>query len=228
MTRLVPVIIGLTFSTLSATAALAQTCTGTASFASGPVRVGAGIDAGTDSKQYGAQAAVGRAAGPFASGSVVVVDLDEIDENGTLYAAELGYGIRVAASKPFEVCPIAGIGFGSVDVGDGGLGVEISSRQLQVGLSIGAVASTTPTFAFVPAMAVFYANENVESKGAVEFDESDDYGVITLAAGLVFNQRVTLRPNLAFPVGLDDADPMYGVAIAFNFGSAPSSRQRPR
>jgi len=134
----------------------------------------------------------------------------------------------VAANKPFEMCPIAGIGFGSADIEDGGFGVEISSRQIQVGLSIGGVASTTPTFALVPAVAFFYANENVESKGAVEFDESEDYGIISLAAGFIFNQRVTLRPNIAFPMGLDDADPTFGIAIAFNFGTPPSSRRRPR
>lgn len=226
MTRFVPVIIGLTVSILSATAAVAQTCTGTASFASGPVRMGAGIDFGKDAKQYGAQIALGKAAGPFAAGTIARADLEDTDENVMLYAAEVGYGIQVSGNRPFEVCPIAGIGFGSADIGDDGFGVELSSRQLQAGLSIGGVASSSPTFAFVPSVAFVYAHENVKSEGVVEFDESDDFGVITLAAGFVFNQRVTLRPNFALPVGLDGSDPMYGIGIAFNFGTPPSSRRQ--
>ena len=215
-------------SAVFASAAAAQTCAGTASFASGPVRIGAGIDVGNDARVYGAQIAAGKAAGPVASGSIGMIELDELDASGTSFAGQLGYSLGIATSSPFELCPIIGLGYITADVSEGGVSVDISSRQMSAGLSFGGVMSTTPTFAFVPSLALMYVHEKVETEGFIEFEETEDYGLVTLAAGLVFNQRVTLRPNMAFPVGLDDSDPTFGIAIAYNFGTPASSGRRVR
>ena len=214
----------LALVTLAATNAFAQPCLGTASFGSGPARIGAGVDVGPDARQYAAQLSVGKPAGPFAAGTIGLVEFDEIDETGTSFAGELGFSLGVSATSPFEVCPVIGIGHLSADVGAGGFSAEISSRVLSAGLAIGGVASSTPTVAFVPAIVLAYTNENVKSEGVLELEESEDYGMVTLIAGLVFNQRVTVRPNIAFPIGLDDSDPAYGVGIGINFGTPPSSR----
>jgi hypothetical protein len=64
----------------------------------------------------------------------------------------------------------------------------------------------------------------VKAEGDLEFDESDDFGLLSLAAGFVFNERVTLRPNVVFPFGLEGADPTYGIGISINFGTPPVSR----
>lgn len=221
-------LVGLICSSVFATAAAAQTCTGTASFASGPVRIGAGMDIATDAKVYGAQIATGKAAGAFAAGSIGMVDFDEIDDSGTAFEGQLGYSLGIATSSPFELCPIIGLGYITADISENGVSAELSSRLLSAGLSFGGVMSSTPTFSFVPSLAFIYTNEKLKSEGVLELEESEDYGVLTLAAGLVFNQRVTLRPNIAFPVGLDDSDPTYGIAFAFNFGTSPSSGRRVR
>ena len=222
MMRLTTITLFLGLCILPMSAALAQTCVGAASFASGPVRLGGSIDVGSDSKQYGAQIAFGKAAGPFAAGTVGMVDFDDTDDSGTWLGLDLGYSFTMAPNSPLAICPAVGIGFLSADIDEGGFSAEISGRQVSVGVSIGGVASSTPTFAFVPAVGLFYANEDAESEGAIEFDESEDYGIITVAAGMVFNQRITLRPNILFPIGLDESDPVFGIGIAFNFGTPPS------
>jgi hypothetical protein len=224
------VLLPLILSTIYATAATAQTCGGTASFASGPVRIGAGIDDGNGARVYGAQIAAGKPAGPFVGGGIGRIELDDFDASGTSFAGQVGYGLGLgtATSSPFELCPIIGLGYVTAEVSESGVSVDISSRQLSAGLSIGGVMSSTPTFAFVPSLAFMYVNEKLETDGFIEIEETEDYGVVTLAAGLVFNQRVTLRPNMAFPVGLDDSDPTFGVAIAFNFGNPSSSGRRAR
>lgn len=223
MTKYTAAALSLVLCVLPMMTGLAQSCAGAASFASGPVRIGGSIEVGADAKQYSGQIGFGRAAGPFAAGTVGIVDLDETDDSGTLFAGELGYSLPMSAAGKFEICPIIGLGRVTVDLSEGGVSADLSSRLLSAGLSFGGVMASTPTFALVPAVALIYTNEKLKSEGVIEFEESDDYGIVTLAVGLVFNQAVTLRPNIAFPVGLDDSDPAYGLGIGFNFGT-PSGR----
>ena len=223
MMRITAITLSLGLCILPLSSGLAQTCVGAASFAAGPVRVGGSIDVGEDAKQYSGQIAFGRAAGPFAAGTIGMVDLDEIDDSATFFGADLGYSLGIATTSSLAMCPIVGFGYFSADIEEGGLSAEVSGRLVTAGFSIGSIVSSTPTFAFVPAVGLFYANENARSEGVLELDETEDYGIITLAAGMVFNQRVTLRPNISFPIGLEDSDAAYGVGISFNFGT-PSSR----
>jgi hypothetical protein len=228
MARFISISLCLTLFTLPAATAFAQTCVGAASFASGSARIGAGIDFAEDGKLYTGQIAVGKAGGPFAAGSIGLGDIDDVEENATAYALELGYGVSMSTTRPFELCPVIGIGFVNWDDSEGGVSVELSSRQLSAGFSIGGVVSSTPTFAFVPAVSLIYTNEKLESEGVFEFEESEDYGVIGLAAGFIFNQRITVRPNIAFPVGLDDSDPTFGIGLGINFGTPSTSQRRAR
>ena len=225
MTRFVKSACYLALFTLPAATAAAQACVGTASFASGPARLGVGIDFAKDAKQYGAQIAFGKPGGPFAAGSIGRIDVDDTDESATSYGAELGYSLNISGKGSLEVCPILGLAYASAEASDGGVTVDVSSRTFSAGFAIGGVAASTPTFAFVPSIGLAYANQNVElESGGVSFDVSEDFGVITLVPGLVFNQRITVRPNVAFPVGLDDSDPTYGIGISFNFGSPSANR----
>ena len=224
MSRLASAAFALAMFALPATSALAQTCLGTASFASGPARIGFGLDFSEDTKQYGAQIAFGKAAGPFAGASVALVDIDEVDDSGTAFELALGYSLSVSGKGSMEICPVAGFGYASVGVDEGGISVDLSERTLSAGFAIGGVASSSPTFKFIPSAMLAYVNANAKSEGFIEFDESEDFGLVSLAAGFVFNDRVTLRPNVAIPVGLDDSDPTYGIGISFNFGRPSAAR----
>lgn len=77
---------------------------------------------------------------------------------------------------------------------------------------------------FVP----FVGGDYVTSKATVELGGSsdsfsEDYFLITVGAGFVVNKTLSIRPALGFPVGLENGDPSYGIAFAFNFGAAPRS-----
>ena len=203
----------------------AQTCTGTASFGSGPMRIGASVDFAEDVRQYGGQLAVGRAGGPFATLSIGRFDIEDIDEFGKAYAGEIGYGVDLGPTESLELCPVLGSTYNTIKVNIPGNSVtDITSRALSGGFMLGSVASTSPTLSIVPAAGIFYVHERAKIDSNIFLDEeaTEDYGVITLAAGFVFNQRVTVRPNIAIPVGLDDADPTFGVGFAFNFGRRAS------
>jgi hypothetical protein len=223
MTRLIAIAVSAALL-VPATTAMAQTCLGTASFAAGPVRVGAGLDFSEDATQYSAQLAFGQAAGIFASAGVGKIDVDEIDESATTFALNLGYSFAMAGTQSLEICPIVSYGYASADIGEGGVSVDFSDRQLGAGFAIGGVASSTPTFKLVPSLTLAYVHEDLEFEGDFEFEDSEDFGVITVAAGFVFSETVTLRPNISFPVGLDDSDPAFGIAFSFNFGARPASR----
>jgi hypothetical protein len=215
----------LAVSVLSGPVALAQTCVGAASFVSGPARLGAGIDVTDDAKQYGAQIAFGRAAGPFIAGSIGRVEVEGTDETATSFAAEGGYSLLLAGRGSLELCPIAGVGYASAEIDVDAFSVDLSTRAISAGFSIGGVAASNPTVTMVPSVGLSYVRQNLKSEGTIEFDEWDDFGLITVASGFIFARRVTLRPYVALPVGLDDSDPTYGVGVSFNFGTPPTTRR---
>jgi hypothetical protein len=200
----------------------AQVCAGAASFASGPVRLGASLETSDGSKQYGGQLAFGKPAGPFAGVSIGRVDIDDSDESATSFGGEIGYSFSVAGKGSLEFCPIVGYGMASADIEEGGATADISTRSWSAGLMVGGVASSSPGLSILPSVGFAYVNQNLEIESdIVNFDESDDFGLLTLAAGFVFNEKVTVRPSFALPVGVDDSEPIFGIGFAFNFGSGP-------
>ena len=222
MNRLASVAFTLAAIALPAASAAAQTCLGTASFASGPARVGVGLDFSNDDKQYGAQIAFGKSAGPFAAGHVGIIDVDDTDESATTFGIDLGYSLKLAGTGSLEMCPVASFGYATADIDEGGLSLDLSSRILGGGFAIGGVMSSSPTFQFIPSASLAYVNQTLKFEGVFESEDSEDYGLATLAAGFVFNETVTVRPNVAFPFGLDDANPAFGVGISVNFGTRPA------
>ena len=207
----------------------AQSCLGAASFAAGPVRVGAGVDFTDGAKSYGVQLAFGSTSGPFGTAGLSAVDYDDVDEGGTIVSVAGGYALPLGPSRKAQFCPSVGFDWGSGPNFDTGAGVlELSFRTFSFGANLGAVATSTPTMDFVPFVGAHFviARLTAEFDGATE-REREDYGVVSLGAGFVLNRTLTIRPQLGFPVGVDEGDPSYGLAFAFNFGSAPgAARQR--
>jgi len=131
----------------------------------------------------------------------------------------------MAGRGTLEVCPVLGYGYASLDVNEGGFTADVTSRVLSAGFLIGGAVSSTPTLSVVPSIGLSYVNQKVKiDSDFFPLEESEDFGLVTLAAGFVFNQKITFRPNIAIPVGLDDSDPTYGVGIAINFGTPRGSR----
>jgi hypothetical protein len=49
--------------------------------------------------------------------------------------------------------------------------------------------------------------------------DSQAGGILDLGAGLIFGNRFTVRPSVAVPLGFDNADPRFGLAVGFSFGN---------
>jgi hypothetical protein len=54
--------------------------------------------------------------------------------------------------------------------------------------------------------------------GRTSATADDVGGVIDLGAGFIFTNRFTIRPSVSIPVGFDDSDARFGIAVGFNFG----------
>lgn len=221
-------VLSVLVSLLAASGLQAQACLGTAPFSSGAVRLGAGAEFTDGAKSYGVQLAVGARQGPFASGGLSAIDYDDVDEGGTIVGLSAGYAIDVGAAKKAQFCPLVGFDRQTGPNIDTGVGMlELSARAFSVGGTIGGAIVTTPTMDFVPFVGAAFVSQKVTAEFSGSTDSaSDEFTIISLGAGFVLNRQLTIRPLLNFPVGLEDGDPSYGIALAFNFGSAPTSSHR--
>ena len=74
----------------------------------------------------------------------------------------------------------------------------------------------TPTVNLVPFAGLDLAYSRISID---DLDESfsDTYGILSLGGGLVLNQRFTIRPQVQIPLGLDEADPTFGLSFGIGF-----------
>jgi hypothetical protein len=47
---------------------------------------------------------------------------------------------------------------------------------------------------------------------------TETYGIAGAAVGVVLSERLSVRPSVSFPIGLDGADPVFGIGFALNYG----------
>jgi hypothetical protein len=204
----------------------AQACVGAASFAGGPVRLGAAVSFMDGAKQYGAQVGLGRADGAFGAVEVARADLDDTEVGGMSYVGSIGYQVPVGAARRAQVCPVGSFRYQRVADDDPFLGsFEARARTFTAGLALGAPFPAGATTEFVPFGSVSMAN----GRATLEFDgveesASETYGIVDLGAGFIFNRAITLRPSISFPVGLDNSDAIFTVGLGFNFGGQGGAR----
>jgi hypothetical protein len=204
----------------ASTSSGAQMCVGSASFAAGPVRVAADARFGDNVKGFGANVAFGAPQNFWVTGEVTKVDYDDVSESATVFGATGGYSMPMNPEKTIEFCPVVSFNYQTGPNFSSVLGkADISDRAFGLGGSFGGVASTSPSFDFIP----FAGGQFVMDRGTVKINgsstsDSQNFGVISVGAGFVLNKTVTIRPIAEFPVGLDGAKPSYGIGVGFNFG----------
>jgi hypothetical protein len=166
-----------------------------------------------------AAVALGAANGAFGGAYLGRTSLDDSNESATNYGGHFGFALPVDQGKKVELCPTLTVDAVSAEIETGFGAAELSGTRFGAGFGVGGVASSSPTFDFVPFGSVAY--NHAKSKltfGGTTDETSDDFGILTLGAGFVLNKIVTLQPNVAIPFGIDDNDPVYGITVAFNFG----------
>lgn len=205
--------------------ASAQSCAGTASFAAGRMRVGAGATFGDGAQAFGAQFAAGQTKGAFAGATLSRVDIDDVNEGAMAFDGTVGYGYDVAPAHAVQMCPMVGFGYTSgpnFDSPDGSL--DLGMRSLSAGVSFGGVLTSTPAMSVVPFAGLSYMNQRSTMKLSAVGDptmkesSTEDFALLELGAGFVLNQTMTVRPMVSVPMGLEDGKAAYGIGFAFNFG----------
>jgi len=197
----------------------AQACVGLPSLASHPLNVSASASFAENATALGGRFGFGSSTA-FAGLSASLHDYDEIDESSTSLGLDGGLVFPVGVSRRASVCPIASIGyeFGpNVDTGFGDL--EVGTLSLGAGAAFGGAVYSTEGLQLLPfaSAQLAYARMKMEFDGESE-SESETFGVLNLGMGFLFNRRFGVRPSLAIPVGLEDADPVFGLSFVVGFG----------
>ena len=197
----------------------AQTCLGLAPFSAGRVQLAAGASFGNDSKAFDAGLTFGSTTGPFAGVSVGTTSYDEFDGNTTTVGAQFGWQAPIGTDNRIQLCPGVGAVYGFGPDNIEGSGTDLSSWGAFFGLQLGFSMGSNPQFRVVPTVGAALAYSKLELEGGFfgGLEEDDTFGIFTLGLGLILNTRVSILPSVDIPVGLEDADPAFGVMLGVNF-----------
>lgn len=200
----------------------AQACVGAASFASGPVRIGAGLNVADNAKSYGLQMAAGSSAGPFATATLSRAEYNEVDDAGIVLGVNAGYAIDLTPEKNVQFCPLVGFAYQTgPDVSTTIGTISTSAHAVAFGGSLGGIVPVSPMFDFVPfAGGSYLISQASASTGGASVSNAENYGEINVGAGFVINRILTLQPSVSVPVGLDGGKTSFQIAFAFNFGAS--------
>jgi len=193
--------------------AVAQTCTGLASYSTGPIQVAGhgSVVTGGGAHQVGASLGYGRPGSVFADASVARTSADNVD--GYLsYGADIGYQMKFALA---QICPVASY---TITDGPDAFGINNSAQTATIGLAMGMGVGTS-RLRIVPTGGIHlqYVRAKAEDGLGNSATGSDAYGLAVLGVGVVFNS-MSIRPDVTIPLGLTGADPAVGLTVGFNFG----------
>ena len=201
----------------------AQTCLGNASFDTHPVRLGGSLGSTNDVTSLGLDVNFGQRQGAFGGVGVGLTqfDEDEIEEDATTISGSLGYQIPLGttrSSRGPQVCPIGVVGYTiGPDIGN----VDTRILTLQGGFALGAPVTLAPAVRLTPFGALSLLHQRLsisDDDNDDEMNESQSGGILNLGAGLIFNDRFTIRPSLDIPIGFDNSDTGFSLTLGLSFG----------
>ena len=213
-------VIGLVIGAWAASAsnAYAQSCEGNASFASGPLRVGAGFAVTDGAKTYGINGALGDPSGWYGVASIARASFDNTDAGATDLGIAAGYAMNVTTDKKIQFCPRAGFTYQS---GPSVAGVSASAREFDLGGTFGTALTASPTLDVVPFGGAQYVNVSQKVEGFAS--TSEDFMNINIGMGFVVNRQWTIQPMLTFPVGLQGGSSTFQIGVGYSFGNSTTA-----
>lgn len=209
----------LSFAVLLSPAALAaQTCLGYPSFRANHLQLAGEALFDEDVTTFGAMFTSGSNSyfGGVGAGGATT---DGVDGTTLLLRGQLGSQVPLSPGSAAQVCPIltAELGFGPEDID--GLGTNYSTRAFGFGLAFGGVMATTGTIALVPSVSAgFQYRAGIFDGVGGTTTVSDTYGTVGAAIGLLMNQSLSIRPSVTIPLGVENANPVFGIGVALNYG----------
>jgi hypothetical protein len=175
-------------------------------------------------RTVGASIAAGRSA--YGALSLARTKDDELDAWTVDFGLDGGVDVPLGPSRRDFFCPLAGA---SVSLGpngfllrdenyryvEGALGVGLASVLLRgrpVSLVVaGGVRAVHLTATMSP-------GSSLRADNVSGWSRSDVYGLVTLAAGIVLLERVTIRPVLSVPFGFPKPEPGSPIGFVVPFG----------
>ena len=196
--------------------ASAQLCTGQPSFSAGPVQITPSAAFAEGATEFGGSVA-GGSERLFAGAGLFRSNYSDIEEGAFSLAGGVGANFVADRSNHVHVCPIARVSWqNGPNSGD----LDLRTLTYGAGGQVGFVATDTGRLAVVPTFGASVHNARVNVSFA-DLDETatETFGLVNVGVGLIFNQRMSLNPVLAFPVGLEGSDDVqFSIAFSMNFG----------
>ncbi len=214
--RLLPAL--ATMLTLGTPGALAaQACLGQPSFALNHLQMTAGAAFDKESTSFGANL-IGGSESVFGGVGIGGATFDNIEGSTLLVGGTAGFQVPLTSGSA-QICPIvnAQFGFGPNDFD--GLGTDFSSRAVSFGIAAGGELFKSDRVALIPSISLAFAyNEGrYDSIGGL-LTETNSYALAGAALGFVVSDKLAVRPSVSFPIGLEGADPVFGIGFALNYG----------
>ena len=190
------------------TPANAQTCLGTLSFDQAKTRVRADALFTTDNHVF----AVGLSKGSpnlFGSGGLLIHSFSGGGGTNLGFFGSVGKELSNSAGKKYSVCPLATVARVSFDGG--------SNLLINVGGSVGFDMPTSGTTKVVPTAAVSISHERIGEPFGGSFSET--FLNIQGGVGLIFNEKMSLQPQVIIPIGSDFVDPTFAIDFILKVGA---------
>jgi hypothetical protein len=206
--------------------AVAQTCLGLASFSNGNMQVSGNGQFANGANRFGAGFHYGMPAGVFGGAQISTTSYDGASSSSLGVGADLGYQLSMGKAANIHVCPTASFEMGN-GPDDDAAQINASSRNANVGFSLGTVMGKNPRMQIIPSAGLGLAYTKLKIEDPTSTTElSDTYGQARLGIGFVFNHQIAVRPSVDIPLGLQGSDPTFGVTVAYSFGKPAPARRR--
>jgi hypothetical protein len=191
---------------------------GLAPFTAGRVQVGLSGDFGNDSQAFSGSLTFGSDKGGFGGLLIGTISYDAFEENTTVVGGSAGWQVRLGSESRAQLCPGVGVAFGFGPKTIGGSEVNLTSQNAFVGLQLG-LATSGAGFRLTPTAgaALVYSKTDWEGGFFGGEQRTDVYGLFELGMGFIVSSRLSIQPSVDITVGLEDADPSFGVMFAINF-----------
>lgn len=211
------VVPALAFASLLPSIAAAQACLGNASFGANHLQMSGSYTFTSDFDELGAS---------FVSGSnsvfagVGVNSYSNLGRDANLrISGSLGYQVPVSASGKLQACPLLRASYGLPTDEFNGFGGELTTQSYGFGLAVGGPMLQRARFALVPSLQAGVQRDVFKVRGGLApEDNSDTYGTIGFALGMVMNESLSLRPSVLMPVNASFEDPIFGIGLSLNYG----------
>jgi len=208
----------------------AQACLGAPSYKVAPLQLGAGASFTDGTKGAGVQVGLGSRQGLFLNSGVAFHSYDGLDGSGMSFGGTLGYDIKVspapstgpAPTTSVSVCPIASVSYAKLpSFSDGVNDYNVHEVDAGGGVALGVSVTASPTVSVIPfgSFSYLHGTATVSVPGFGSESASDSFGMAELGLGLLLNQRVSIRPSVSLPVGLDGSSATFNFAVGFQVGA---------